>query len=66
MVQYAQRLFIWAATACKFTQDGKRFAEKRLQPLLDRSASTCSEPERHLDAIYTTSSVLDGKDFGCH
>jgi len=54
MVQYAQGLFIWAATACKFIQDGKRFAEKRLQTLLDRSASTGSEPERHLDTIYTT------------
>jgi hypothetical protein len=54
MVQYAQGLFIWAATACKFIQDGKRFAEKRLQTLLDRSASTRSEPERHLDTIYTT------------
>lgn len=54
MVRYAQGLFIWAATACKFIQDGKRFAEKRLQTLLDRSASTGSEPERHLDTIYTT------------
>jgi hypothetical protein len=54
MVQRAQGLFIWAATACRFIQDGKRFAEKRLQTLLDRSASTGSEPERHLDAIYTT------------
>jgi hypothetical protein len=54
MVQYAQGLFIWAATACRFIKDGKRFAEKRLQTLLDRSASTGSEPERHLDTIYTT------------
>jgi hypothetical protein len=54
MVQYAQGLFIWAATACKFIQDGKRFAEKRLQALLNRNASTGSEPERHLDTIYTT------------
>jgi len=54
MVQYAQGLFIWATTACKFIQDGKRFAEKRLQTLLDRNASTGSGPERHLDAIYTT------------
>lgn len=54
MVQYAQGLFIWAATACKFIQDGKRFAEKRLQTLLDCSASTGGEPEKHLDTIYTT------------
>jgi hypothetical protein len=54
MVQYAQGLFIWAATACKFIQDGKRFAEERLQILLNRSASTGREPERHLDTIYTT------------
>lgn len=54
MVQHAQGLFIWAATACKFIRDGKRFAEKRMQTLLDRSISTGSEPERHLDVIYTT------------
>jgi WD40 repeat protein len=54
MVRYAQGLFIWAATACRFIQDGKRFAEKRLQTLLGHSARTGSEPERHLDAIYTT------------
>jgi hypothetical protein len=54
MVHHAQGLFIWAATACKFIQDGKRFAEKRLQTLLDRSTSTGSEPQRYLDAIYTT------------
>jgi hypothetical protein len=54
MVQYAQGLFIWAATACKFIQDGGMFAEKRLQTLLDHSTGTGSEPERHLDAIYTT------------
>jgi hypothetical protein len=54
MVQHAQGLFIWAATACKFVQDGKRFAEKRLQTLLDRSASAGSEPARYLDELYTT------------
>jgi hypothetical protein len=56
MVEYAQGLFVWAATACKFIQDGRsrRVAEKRLQSLLDRSTSTVTEPERHLDTIYTT------------
>jgi hypothetical protein len=54
MVRYSQGLFIWAATACKFIQDGKRFAKKRLQTLLNPDVNTGSEPERHLDAIYTT------------
>jgi hypothetical protein len=55
MVQYAQRLFIWAATACRFIRVGrtKKVAVERLQTLLDRSISTVSEPERHLDEIYT-------------
>jgi hypothetical protein len=56
MVQYAQGLFIWAATACRFIRVGrtKKIAIERLRTLLDRSASTVTEPERHLDAIYTT------------
>jgi hypothetical protein len=56
MVQYAQRLFIWAATACKFIRECKsqKVAIKRLQDLLDSSASTLSEPERYLDELYTT------------
>jgi hypothetical protein len=56
MVQYAQGLFIWAATACRFIRIGKskKVAVERLKTLLDCSASTVSEPERHLDTIYTT------------
>ena len=56
MVQYAQGLFIWAATACKFIRVGKskKVAVERLQTLLDRSAGNLSEPERYLDELYTT------------
>jgi hypothetical protein len=56
MVQYAQGLFIWAATACRFIRIGKskKVAVERLQTLLDRSVSTLSEPERYLDKLYTT------------
>jgi hypothetical protein len=56
MVQHAQGLFIWAATACKFIHEckSKKVAVKRLQDLLDSSASTLSEPERNLDKLYTT------------
>jgi hypothetical protein len=55
-VRYAQGLFIWAATACRFIRIGKskKVAVERLQTLLDRSVSTLSEPERYLDKLYTT------------
>jgi hypothetical protein len=56
MVRCAQRLFIWAATACKFisASNTKKIAVKRLQDLVDDSASASSEPAKHLDKLYTT------------
>lgn len=54
MVQRAQGLFIWAATACKFVQDGQRFAERRLRTLLEGTTTTADTPEKHLDEVYTT------------
>ena len=55
MVQHAQGLFIWAATACKFIRDGRKFAKTRLQKLMkSRNGTTGAGPEAHLDEIYTT------------
>jgi hypothetical protein len=55
LVQSASRLFIWAATACRFVEDGvtRRVMHDRLQAVL-QSSGPVSEPEAHLDKIYTT------------
>jgi hypothetical protein len=52
LVQIAGSLFIWAATACRFIQEGL-FADERVQTLLEGSTST-SAPEEHLNELYTT------------
>jgi len=54
LVQIASGLFIWAATACRFIHEGKRFAAKRLNVILRGSNSAPTAPEKHLDEIYTT------------
>jgi len=54
LVQAACGLFIWAATACHFIREGKRFAAKRLDTILKGSGGTVTKPEEHLDKIYTT------------
>ena len=54
LVQSADGLFIWAATACRFIQEGKRFAAKRLETILCNRDTTSVAPERHLNEIYTT------------
>jgi hypothetical protein len=54
LVQSACGLFIWAATACRFIQEGKRFAAKRLETILCNNDATSIAPERHLNEIYTT------------
>jgi hypothetical protein len=54
LVQSASGLFIWAATACRFIQEGKRFAAKRLETILSDNDATSVAPERHLNDIYTT------------
>ncbi|KAH9216225.1 putative WD-repeat protein, partial [Leptodontidium sp. 2 PMI_412] len=55
MVQTASGLFIWAATACIFIQEGKRFAAKRLDMILKGSGGgNVMGPAKHLDEIYIT------------
>jgi hypothetical protein len=54
LVQSASGLFIWAATACRFIQEGKRFAAKRLERMLCSNDATSIAPEKHLNEIYTT------------
>jgi hypothetical protein len=56
MTQRAQGHFIWATTACRFIeQEGREFADKRLQVLIQsRRSSTRDGPENLLDQIYTT------------
>jgi hypothetical protein len=54
LVQNASGLFIWAATACRFIQEGKRFAAKRLAMILDSSSNAITAPEKHLNEIYIT------------
>jgi hypothetical protein len=54
LVQNANGLFIWAATACRFVQEGKRFAVKRLAIILENSSRSTAAPEKHLNEIYTT------------
>jgi hypothetical protein len=54
LVQNASGLFIWAATTCRFIQQGKRFAAKRLAVILEQSSHAITAPEKHLDEIYST------------
>jgi hypothetical protein len=55
LVQNADGLFIWAATACRFIHEGKRFAVARLDMVLKGgSISSATVPEKHLNEIYTT------------
>jgi hypothetical protein len=54
LVCSASGLFIWAATACRFIREGKRFAAKRLAMILDSSSTASTAPEKHLNAIYLT------------
>jgi hypothetical protein len=54
LVQSASGLFIWAATACRFICEGRRFAAKRLETILLNDSNTSAGPEKHLDQIYVT------------
>lgn len=54
LVEIACGLFIWAATACRFIREGKRFAAKRLDTILKGNSGAVTEPNKHLDEIYTT------------
>jgi hypothetical protein len=54
LVCNASGLFIWAATACRFIREGKRFATKRLDMILKSGSTTMNAPEKHLNEIYLT------------
>ncbi|CAN9385388.1 unnamed protein product [Alternaria alternata] len=54
LVQSASGLFIWAATACRFIREGKRFAARRLETILRNDGKAAAAPEKHLNEIYTT------------
>ena len=53
LVQMSGGLFIWAATACRFVREGKRFARKRLETIMQGGYSG-SAPLQTLDNIYLT------------
>jgi hypothetical protein len=53
LVQSSSGLFIWAATACRFIEQGGQLAQDRLSLLLHDANSTI-EPARKLEEIYTT------------
>ncbi len=52
LVKSANGLFIWAATACRFICDGKRFAPKRLNLIVEGSTTIANASEKHLNEIY--------------
>ena len=54
LVYSASGLFIWAATACRFIREGKLFATKRLDMVLESGSTTINAPEKHLNGIYLT------------
>jgi hypothetical protein len=53
LVQKSSGLFIWAATACRFIREGKKFAKRRLSSVT-KGGSSDTAPEQKLDAIYLT------------
>ena len=53
LVQKAAGLFIWAATACRFISEGRRFTTQRLTLIL-RGDASITKPEDELNKIYTT------------
>ena len=54
LVRKASGLFIWAATACRFVHEGKRFAAMRLAVILESSSTAITAPEKHLNEVYIT------------
>jgi hypothetical protein len=53
LVLCACGLFIWAATACRFINEGEEFAEGRLVEILEGTGFD-GTPDQHLDQIYLT------------
>jgi hypothetical protein len=68
LVQNANGLFIWAATACRFIDEGSQFAASRLSTILkdfSKDDSLIIEPEKKLNEIYITvlkDSISDNYD----
>jgi len=54
MTKRASGLFIWAATASRFIQQGRQFAERRLESIMKQNGDGPVGPEKHLDNIYLT------------
>jgi hypothetical protein len=54
LVYTASGLFIWAATAYRFIREGKRFAARRLDMILQSSTTNTNGPEQYLNGIYLT------------
>lgn len=52
LIKKACGLFIWAATVCRYINEGKRVASKRLSLILEGGKSG-RNPEKELDEIYT-------------
>jgi hypothetical protein len=53
LVQKANGLFIWAATACRFFREGRRFVPRRLDMML-QGDKFVTAPGNHLNEIYLT------------
>ncbi|KAH6663640.1 hypothetical protein B0J14DRAFT_682901, partial [Halenospora varia] len=53
LVHKSSGLFIWAATACRFINEGEEFAEDRLDEILEGTGFE-GTPEQYLDQIYLT------------
>ena len=53
LVHSASGLFIWAATACRFIREGKRFAAKRLNIILENNSININITEKHFNKIYS-------------
>ncbi|KAK0512560.1 hypothetical protein JMJ35_004577 [Cladonia borealis] len=54
LVHSTSGLFIWAATACRFIRDGRHFAARRLNIIVENSSVGVNAVEKHLNEIYTT------------
>jgi len=54
MTKRAGGLFIWAATTHRFIQEGKSFAARRLESIMQQNSDGPVGPEKHLDNLYLT------------
>jgi hypothetical protein len=54
LVQSAGGLFIWAAAACRFIRDGRRFAPQGLETIVHNDGGVPTGLEKLLNQIYTT------------